>query len=247
MLHIWLYTLGSVGVVSLMSLLGVFTLGVSERRIRGWLFNLVSFSAGALLGDVFLHIFPEFHNQGFTTTTGCYILFGILVFFVLERFILWHHSHTSHDEHVHSVVYLSLLGDALHNFIDGIVIAASFLVDVHLGFASALAVLFHEIPHEIGQYAILIHGGWDKYKALAYNFLSGVASIAGALLVLSFNKPLHASSSFLLAFSASSFIYIAMSDLIPELHKEAGIKKSLLQFGWLLLGIGILALLLRLE
>lgn len=247
MTEIYLYTLVSVALVSLISLIGIITLGLNEKFLRSILFYLVSFSAGALLGDVFLHLFPEMAEVGFGVREGAYFLAGILVFFVLERFILWHHSHGEHREEIHSSVYLTTIGDSLHNFIDGIVIAASFLVSFPLGVASTLAVIFHEIPQEIGQYAVLLHGGWSKQKATWYNFLSALTSIAGAVLVLLFARSLQEAPTFLLAFAGSSFIYIAMSDLIPELHREASTRRSIIQFIWFVIGILLMAALLFLE
>ncbi len=247
MLNIWLYSLISVFTVSLLSFVGIITLGLKENFLKSILFYLVSFSAGALLGDVFLHVLPEMAENSFGLREGLYFLGGIVVFFILERFILWHHSHGSHEEKVHSMVYLTTLGDALHNFIDGIIIAASFVVSVPLGIASSLAVIFHEIPQEIGQFAILIHGGWGKSKALWYNFLSALTSVAGAVVVLIFARHLGGAPTFLLAFAGSSFIYIAMSDLIPELHQEVRLRRSVVQFIWFLLGIGVMAALLFLE
>ncbi len=247
MSQIWLYTLGSVVLVSIMSLVGILTLGFNNDRLKRILFYLVSFSAGALLGDVFIHVIPEMAEIGFGAREGIYFIVGILIFFVLERFILWHHSHGEHEEKIHSVVYLTMVGDSLHNFIDGMVIAASFLVSPVLGVASTLAVIFHEIPQEIGQYAILIHGGWSRGKALWYNFLSALTSVLGAVVVLLFAKNLEGPPVFLLAFAGASFIYIAMSDLIPELHKEVGLKRSIVQFIWFIVGIGLMATLLYLE
>ncbi len=244
MSDVYLYTLGSVFLISLISLIGVVTLGFNEKFLRSILFYLVSFSAGALLGDVFLHLFPEMSRIGFGVKEGAYFLIGIVVFFVLERFILWHHTHGEHDEQIHSSVYLTTIGDTLHNFIDGLVIAASFLVSIPLGIASTLAVIFHEIPQEIGQFAILLHGGWSKSKAIWYNFLSGLTAILGALIVLVFAQNLQQAPSFLIAIAGSSFIYIAMSDLIPELHKEVSTRKSIIQFIWFLFGIGFMASLL---
>jgi zinc and cadmium transporter len=234
-------------VVSSLSLIGIVTLGINERFLRSILFYLVSLSAGALLGDVFLHLLPELGAIGFGLKEGVYFLGGIVVFFVLERFILWHQGHDEHDEQIHSVVYLATIGDSLHNFIDGLIIAASFLVSVPLGIATTLAVIFHEIPHEIGQFAILLHGGWSKKKATLYNFLSACTSILGAAIVLLFAKNLQGTPTFLLAFAGSSFIYIAMSDLIPELHKEVSTRKSIIQFFWFLVGIGFMAAVLFLE
>ncbi len=243
----YLYIFGSVLVVSFISLVGVIALGLNEKRLRLILAYLVSFSAGALLGDVFIHLLPEMSEVGFGVAEGFYFLIGIVVFFILERFILWHHSHGTHDESIHSSVYLTTIGDSLHNFIDGMVIAASFMVDVNLGIATTLAVIFHEIPQEIGQFAILLHGGWSKTKAIWYNFLSALTSVAGAAVVVLFARNIEEAPSFLLAFAGASFIYIALSDIVPELHREKSNKKSVIQFICLLLGIGLMAGLLFLE
>lgn len=247
MIEVWIYTLMSVTVVSLISLIGVFTLGIKHERLQRILFYLVSFSAGALLGDVFIHILPEIMEGEVALQNGVYVLTGIMVFFVLERFIMWHHSHSSHSEEIHSMVYLTIIGDALHNFLDGVAIAASFLVSIPVGIATATAVIFHEIPQEIGQFAILIHGGWSRGKALLYNFFSALTAIAGAVLVLIFSQSFEEAPTILLGFGAASFIYIAMSDLIPELQKEPNTKRSIIQLVWMLAGIGVMALLLLLE
>lgn len=243
----WLYTMASVLIVSAVSLVGILALGLKEQALRSILTYLVSFSAGALLGDVFLHVFPEMAEISFGPLEGLYFLIGIAIFFVLERLILWHRRHNEHEETVHSVVYLTMFGDALHNFIDGMIIAASFLVSVPLGIASTLAVIFHEIPQELGQFAILLHGGWSKSQALWYNFLSAMTAILGAVLVLLFARHLEVAPSILLAIAGSSFIYIALSDLVPELHQEKGTQRSIIQVVWFVLGIGVMAALLFLE
>jgi len=244
---VWLYTIVSVLIVSAISLVGIMTLGLKQAFLKSILFYLVSFSAGALLGDVFLHLLPEMAEIGFGVKEGIYFIAGILVFFILERFILWQHAHGEHQEDVHSMVYLTQIGDSLHNFVDGIIIAASFLVSPELGIASTLAVVFHEIPQEIGQYAILIHGGWSHKKALLYNFVSALTAVLGAVIVLVFAKNLEEAPTYLLAFAGASFIYIAMSDLIPELHEEVGIKRSIVQFIWFIVGIGLMGSLLLFE
>jgi zinc and cadmium transporter len=244
----YLYIFGSVLIVSAISLIGIIALGMQEKYLRAILLHLVSFSAGALLGDVFLQLIPEMSATGFGVAEGAYFLGGIIIFFMLERFILWHRGgHDDHEESVHSSVYLTTVGDSLHNFIDGMVIAASFLASVPLGIATTLAVIFHEIPQEIGQFAILLHGGWSKTKAIWYNFLSALTAIAGAGLVVLFARNLQAAPSFLLAFAGASFVYIALSDIVPQLHKEESTKKSFIQILWLLAGIGLMALLLALE
>ncbi len=247
MIQVWLYTLVSVGIVSLISLVGVFALGIKQDRLQSMLLYLVSFSAGALLGDVFIHILPEIMGGETALQTGWYILFGIMLFFVLERVLIWHHSHSSHKEEVHAVVHLTIVGDALHNFLDGVAIAAAFVVSVPIGIATATAVIFHEIPQEIGQFAILVHGGWSRRKALFYNFFSALTAVAGALLVLLFSQNFAGASTALLGVGAASFIYIAMSDLIPELQKEQHIRRFILQLVWMVAGIAVMALLLLLE
>lgn len=244
---IWLYTFLSVSLVSLISLIGVFTLGINQERLQRVLFYLVSFSAGALLGDVFIHILPELMHGEAAVQNGAYILAGIMLFFVLERVLMWHHSHGSHEEGVHAVVYLSIIGDALHNFLDGVAIAAAFLISLPIGIATATAVIFHEIPQEIGQFAILIHGGWSRSKALLYNFASALTAILGAFLVLVFSQSVTEAPSLLLGIGAASFIYVAMSDLIPELQKESHLPRFALQLLCMVAGIGIMALLRMFE
>lgn len=247
MAQIWLYTLASVGIVSLISLVGIFTLMIRQDRLQRALFYLISFSAGALLGDVFIHILPEIMEGASASRNGWYVLIGIMLFFVLERFFVWHHAHDAHEEKIHSMVYLTIIGDALHNFLDGVAIAAAFLISIPIGVATAAAVIFHEIPQEMGQFAILVHGGWSKKKALLYNFFSALTAIAGALLALFFAQGLEEAPTILLAFGAASFIYVAMADLIPELQKESNVRRSILQLFWMIAGIAVMALLLLLE
>ena len=196
------------------------------------------------MGDVFIHILPEIMEGDAALMNGGYVLAGIMLFFVLERTLLWHHSHGSHREEIHAVVYLTIIGDALHNFLDGVAIAASFIAGIPIGIATATAVIFHEIPQEIGQFAILVHGGWSRRKALVYNFISALTAIAGALLVLFFAGSFSEAPAALLGIGAASFIYIAMSDLIPELQKEPNMRRAALQMFWMLAGIAVMALLL---
>lgn len=247
MADVWLYTLLSVAVVSALSLAGAVTLGLSEERLKRTLLFLVSFSAGALLGDVFIHILPEIMAGDAARSYGFYILGGILLFFALERLLLWHHSHTSHKEEVHAMTHLTVIGDALHNFLDGVTIAAAFIVSVPVGVATAIAVALHEVPQELGQFAVLVHGGWSQKKALRYNFFSALTAFLGALLVLLFSQSFSEAPAALLGLGAASFIYIALSDLIPELHKETDPRRFALQLACMLAGIAIMALLLLLE
>jgi zinc and cadmium transporter len=244
---VWLYTVASVLIVSLISLVGVVTLVLNAERLQRVLFYFVSFSAGALLGDVFLHLLPEIMAGDMASEAGAYILTGIVLFFLLERALVWNHGHGVHREEVHATPYITIVGDALHNFIDGIAIAASFLISVPVGLATVTAVIFHEIPQEIGQFAILIHGGWSKRKALLYNFLSALTAIVGALLVLVFSEQFSEAPTLVLGIGAAGFIYIALSDLLPELQKESNMRRSALQLFWMIVGMAVMAALLLLE
>ena len=250
MTTIWIYSLISVFIVSAISLIGVFTIFFKRESVEKTLILLVGFSAGALLGDTFIHILPELIKENyFGLGMSLIILSGIFLFFILEKFIIWHHCHNlEEDEKCSPVGYMILFGDGIHNFIDGMIIAGAFLANVPLGIITALAVIFHEIPQEIGNFGILLHAGFSKGKALFFNFLSALSAVLGAVLVLAIGTAIESLSSYLLALTAGVFIYIACTDLIPELHKkdEEGkeLKKSLWQSFSFLVGIGVMALLL---
>ena len=239
----------SVILVSLISFIGLFALSVNSKKIKRLLIYFISFSVGALLGDVFIHLIPELiEKNSFNLSTSIYILSGIGVFFILEKFIHWQHCHGNiTNNHIHPFAYTNLIGDALHNFIDGTIIAASYFVSVQVGIATTIAVILHEIPQEIGDFGVLIHGGFTKAKALALNFLSAIASIAGAILTITIGKTIQNIELILIPITIGGFIYIAGSDLIPELHKETGIKKSIIQLISLILGALVMLALLLLE
>lgn len=248
-MNVWLYSLVSVILVSLLSLVGVLFLSIKEENLRKILLFLVSFAAGGLLGDTFIHLLPEaVEETGWNLEISLLILVGFLIFFILEKFIAWRHCHVpTSKEHPHPVALMNLIGDGLHNFIDGMIITASFLISVPLGMATSLAVILHEIPQEIGDFGVLIHGGFSKNKALFFNFVSASAAIAGAILILFLGTRLVGITRLLIPFTAGSFLYIAGSDLIPELHKETDLKKSAFQLLGLILGIGVMMLLLMIE
>lgn len=238
----WLYSFGSVLIVSLFSLMGILTFSLKMETLRSVLLYLVSFSAGGLFGDAFIHLIPEAVGEGgFGLDISLYILLGIVLSFMVEKFLQWRHCHIpTSEEHPHSFAYMNLLGDAVHNFIDGLIIAGSYMVGISLGVATTLAVIFHEIPQEIGDFGVLVHGGFKNSKALLFNFLSATVAIFGALLSLSLGFYIKGFATFLVPFAAGQFIYIAGSDLIPELHKESGPSKSILQLASFILGILIL-------
>jgi len=193
---------------------------------------LISFAAGVLLGAAFLHMLPEV-KSGFLI----YALIGILFMFILEKFLLWYHCHNK-DCPVHGFTYTILVGDAVHNFIDGIIIAVSFLISIPLGVITALAIVVHEIPQEIGDFGVLIYAGWKKKKILIYNLLVALATPLAAVLAYFFGGFLENALFPLIAFAAGTFIYIASSDLIPEIHKHYSPGKAILQS--IYLGLGIL-------
>lgn len=246
---VWASTLGAVALVTLISFVGAGSLALNERTLRKALTVLIPFAAGALLGDAFLHIIPEIAEteRGIDTVASTALIGGVLAFFILEKILHWHHAHFPSEEVVHPVAVSNLVGDALHNLIDGSIIAASFIVSPTLGIATTLAVLFHEIPQELGDFAILLHSGLTARRALLLNFLSGCAAIAGAVLALSVSGGTEAAERILLPVAAGAFVYISSTDLIPELHKEPEPRKSVLQAAALILGVGVMFLLLLFE
>lgn len=253
-----LYAFAATLAVSLLSLLGILFFLIEERVIRRVLLVFVSFSTGALLGDVFLHMIPDMsENGGLSLTNSLIILLGILFTFMIEKLIRWrhchdlpddhHHHHDHGHEHIHPVGTLSVIGESLHNCIDGIVIGASFLAGIPTGIATTFAVTFHEIPHEIGNYAVLLHSGHSRHKALMLNLLSALAALVGTGLVFVLSASFSAISSALLPFAAGNLLYIAGSDLIPELHKETGFAKGVLQLLAMILGMACMFAILSLE
>lgn len=246
MLNAFAYSILSVLAVSAISFAGAFTLGIRVERLRTILLYLVSFSAGAMFGDAFIHLLPEVaEDVGFGMGVSASLLSGIAVFFVLEKIINWHHYHMPHTrEQIHPFAITNLVGDGFHNFIDGLIVAGSYLVSLPVGLATTIAVILHEIPQEIGDFGVLLHGGFSKKKALLFNFLTALMAVLGAILAFVLNARIEGITTFLVPFAAGGFIYIAGSDLIPEMHKEVTLKKSLLQFVAFMLGIGVMATLL---
>jgi zinc and cadmium transporter len=245
---IWLYVLTAVFVVSLISLVGAFTLSIDQKKLFRYLIYIVSFSAGTLLGDAFLHLIPETYGGDNPTRASFLLIGGILFFFVLEKAIRWRHCHEEPCEnHPHPFSYVILFGDAIHNFIDGLIIAASFIISFPVGLATTIAVIFHEIPQEIGDFSSLIYGGFSRSKALLYNFLTALTAIIGAFFVLLLSLNSTEMAAVLVPFAAGGFIYIAGTDLIPELHKHTEVKKSIGQVLAFVLGVATMAGLLFLE
>lgn len=244
----WAFTLIALFVVSAISLVGALALVVTAERLERGLIVLISFAAGALLGDAFLHLLPEIANSGsgIDSTTAFVLLAGLIAFFVVEKILHWHHAHLPHKEIIHPVATINLIGDGVHNFLDGAIVAAAFAISTRLGVATAVAVALHEIPQELGDFGILVHAGMRPRRALVLNFSSGLAAVVGGVTTLSLAS-LGGIERVFLPFSAGAFIYIASTDLIPELHKEPDLRRSAVQLAALLVGIGVMASLLLVD
>jgi len=253
----FLLSLASVAIISLVSLAGVFTLSINKKRLNRILFLLISLSVGALFGDVFIHILPEIFVGGRNPTTIAVLIFtGIIIFFIVEKILRWRHSHDLECEDEHCEIdsnslkhlgQINIISDGLHNLLDGIVIGASYIVSVPLGVATTLAVFLHEIPQEIGDFGLLIHAGYSRNRALFLNFLSALAAVVGVLIAYLLGANVEDFISIVLPIAAGGFLYIAGSDLVPELHKISDPKRSLTQLMVMIIGFGLMALILFLE
>ena len=205
---------------------------------------------GGLFGDAFIHLIPEaIEESGFGMSTSLLILLGILFSFVVEKFLQWRHCHIpTSSEHPHSFAYMNLFGDAVHNLIDGLIVGGSYLVSIPIGISTTLAVIFHEIPQELGDFGVLIHGGFNKKKAVWFNLLTALTAILGAVIAFVAGATIEGFIPLLIPFAAGNFIYIAGSDLIPELRKdEPNMKKATLQVVSIILGVAVMMLVLLLE
>lgn len=232
--------------ISLVSFIGGALLLFKQLRTQKIATYLVSFAAGTMLAVAFLDLLPEaLEEASGEVNIFIWAFLGMIAFFFLERFVLWFHHHDSHHNTQPASV-LILLGDGVHNFIDGVAIAAAFLVSPALGVVTTLAMAAHEVPQEIADFSILIHGGMKKAKALLFNFFSALAALAGAVGGFFFLENLEGALSILLSFTAGMFIYIASSDLIPELHKDFEKQKSWVQTLPFVLGIVVLWILTKL-
>ena len=246
----WILSLLSVVAVSLVSLLGLATLSLNEARIRRLAAVLVSFAVGALLGDAFIHLIPEaFANAPVGMRSSLLILGGMMLFFVVEK--LLRHQHGPLHRHHHpeeggrpSLAAINIVGDAIHNFIDGVLIGASYLASPTLGISTTIAVLFHEIPQELGDFGILIHSGLGIRKAVLLNLASASLAIVGTLVALLAGSVAGMMMvSLLVPITAGGFVYIAAADLIPELQHDRSIRGLFVQASLILLGIAVMALL----
>ncbi len=229
--------------VSVLSLIGAASFLLRGKTLKKIIPALVALAAGSLLGGSFFHLIPEAYENDFPAI-GITIVSGFLLFFLIERYLHWHH-HEEKCVHDHSLGYLVLFGDALHNLIDGMIIAAAFLVDIPFGITTTLIVMAHEIPQEIGDLGILLHSGFSKRKALLMNFLTALTAIIGAVVAYFFSSGSELFAQILIPLAAGGFIYIAASDLIPEMHREN--NHVLLSFLFFILGLSLMYALTFLE
>lgn len=235
----------SVVIVSLISLLGALFLVLGDRPVRKLISITIAVSTGVMLGSVFLDLLPE--SVALTGSSSFpIVLSGVLSFFVLEKLISWHHHiEGDHANGEKPIAYLTLFGDSIHNFVDGTIIAAAYMVSMPLGLTTTLAVIAHEIPHELSDFTILLHAGLSNSKALFYNLISALTAVLGAIVVLFLFTRGEKIEQFLIPFAAGNFLYIGASDLIPELHKRYAWKTSVLQFIAILAGVAVIPLVQR--
>ncbi len=248
MTTVYLYTFGSIAVVSVLSLTGILLLSFREVFFRKYIPLFISIAVGALLGDAFIHLIPEALANDNTTGMSLLIIAGILLFFVLENFLHWHHhGEDTETSHIHPVGRLVLVSDIIHNFLDGVIIAASFMVSVPVGLATTLAVVLHEIPQEVGDFAVLLHAGYTKRRAIFLNFLTALSAFFGAALFLAIGEYATPLTAYFVPLTAGGFIYIAVADLIPELQKTKRFRDSLYQLAAVIGGVLAMAALTLFE
>lgn len=225
--------------MSVIALVGSTTLLLSRETLRRALLPLVAFAAGSLLGGAFFHMLPSaLAEMGDATVVFTWLVGGFLVFFAIEQFLHWHHCHRDVAECREPLTYLILIGDGLHNFMGGLAVASAFLVDVRLGVTTWVAAAAHEVPQELGDFAVLVHGGWEARRALLFNLLSGLAFLVGSLVAYGASRQLDV--DFLLPLAAGNFIYIAASDLVPEVNRNDSIRHNLLHLAAFSSGLGLL-------
>ncbi len=245
----FLIALAIVFIISIFGVTGGILLIYREKWAKLISKYLISFAIGAMFGVVFLDLLPEALGKMVVESVMFYSLVGILVFYLLEKSLFWYHHHSLEhiwhgkhppEEKAHPVGYLITFGDALHNFIDGLVIAAGFLIDFKVGIATSLAVLFHELPQEIGEFAVLLHAKLKKIKIIWYSIAAQMTAVVGFLMGTFYLPLVKNLDSILLSIAAGAFIYIASTDLLPETHREKDLGKSLIQIGLLVFGVAVI-------
>lgn len=218
-------------IVGLLSLSGAISLAINSNRLKNFLIYLVSFSAGSMIGSAFLHLLPEVLEENKRPLEiFILVIIGFSVFFVLERLLRWHHCHDENCNTHEHLGWLNLIGDGIHNFIDGMIILISFVGGSTLGIVVTLSIIMHEIPQELGDFGVLLYAGFSKTKALLYNFISACVALLGVLFAYWLYSYNEITASILIPLAAGGFIYIAASDLVPEIHKGNKISRALLSY-----------------
>lgn len=238
----WIFAMLSTLTVSLISLVGIFFLSVKAYKINKILILLMSFSIGAMMGNAFFHLLPEsYQHLKPSHLTAWFAIGGYFIFFIMEKVIHSHTNNKSDTNHkVKSFGYLSLYADSLHNFTDGILIGAAWMVNTEVGMATTIAVILHEIPQEIGDFGILLKAGFSRSKALFYNFITASTALLGTLITLLMGEKVEHFSDYILPIAAGGFIYLATSSLFPEILKETNKKNFWIHLIFLLLGLGLM-------
>lgn len=225
-------------VVSGASMAGLFFVFLKGEALKKTSAALVAFASGGLIGGAFFHLVPKAYELRGDQTL-LLVVVGILSFFILEKALCWRHCHEANCD-IHAFTYVNLVGDATHNFLDGLIIAAAFLVSAELGVITTLVVVLHEVPQEIGDFGVLVYGGFSVARALWLNLLAALTVIAGGVVGYFASLAVTSLQPFLLAFAAGSFVYIALADLIPELHKQRRPGESVAQFALMVAGLALL-------
>ncbi len=238
------YAIGSAILISLISILVAIPLLIKKKISKHTLLFLLSISVGAILSTVFFNFIPEIIEHEYTLTSAIYILIGFILMFIIEKFIHWKHTNKCSENcghaHAYSLAPINIIGDGVHNFIDGLVIAGAYATNITLGIATTISIIFHEVPQEIADFGVLLYSGWSKKKAIIFNLLSALTAIVGTIIGLILAHETHHFTVFMLPLAAGNFLYIAASNLLPQLHRHCKAKDTFYHLLAIAIGIAII-------
>lgn len=247
-MQVWVYSLVSVLIISSLSFIGVILLLLKRDLAKEHLLYLVSFSVGGLFGGAFLHLLPEALEMEAVENVSMIVMLGIFVSYIIEMIIQWRHCHIpTSEDHPHTFAYMNIIGDGVHNMVDGIIVGSAYLISIPLGISTTIAICLHEIPQEIGDLGVLLYAGMKVGRALTFNLLSALTAVIGMAIALALSNYVSNLTAILIPFAVGNFIYIAGSDLVPELKDEKKLSKSLIQLALMLSGAALLYMLKFLE